>query len=139
MAEGIMKSKLKQSDLSEYTITSMGLHGQELQPPTDFGVQVCAEHGIDISATRSRPLIAEELKIAHFVFVMEPFHKEFLRVFFPQCYEQTFLLAAFPSDSVHKKFMIKDPVGGTLKEYRKTFAILSEHIERIFPLLQALK
>ncbi len=135
MAEGIMKHKIQETGNTDFTVTSMGIHGMDMQPPTDLGIQVCAEHDIDISDIKSRPLIPEELKNAHFVFVMEPFHKEFLRVFFPQCSEQTFLLAAFPSNENHKKFTIKDPVGGTLKDYRKTFETLSEHINRIFPLL----
>jgi protein-tyrosine-phosphatase len=137
MAQGIMKAKWEKSGRYDCASTSMGVHGMDALPPTDLAIQVCLENGIDISKIRSRSLVAEELKAADFVFAMEPFHVEYLRIFFPQCMDQFHLLGAYPGRKVSKKNIVKDPVGGTIKNYRKAFDSLTEHIDRIIPLLQS--
>jgi glycine hydroxymethyltransferase len=136
MAQGIMKARWESTGRHDCISTSMGVHGMDALPPTDLAVQVCMENGIDISKIRSRPLVAEELKTAEFIFAMEPFQKEYLRVFFPQCMEQLHLLGSYPDRKDSKKHIVKDPVGGTIKDYRKAFASLAEHIDRILPILQ---
>jgi len=95
------------------------------------------ENGIDISKIKSRAIVADELRVADLIFAMEPFHKEFLRIFFPDCSDRLFLLGTYPDKKESKKYSIKDPVGGTIKDYRKTFESLVRHIDRIIPFLQA--
>jgi protein-tyrosine-phosphatase len=137
MAQGIMKARWENTGRFDCVSTSMGVHGMDALPPTDLAMQVCLENGIDISKIRSRALVAEELKTADLIFVMEPFQKEYLRVFFPQCADQIFLLGSYPGQKDSKKNIVKDPVGGTIKDYRKTFESLAGHIGRIIPLLQS--
>jgi protein-tyrosine phosphatase len=137
MAQGIMKAKWEATGRFDCVVTSMGIHGMDAQLPTDFAVQVCSENGIDISKIRSRALVADELKSADLIFVMEPFHKEFLRIFFPDCSDRLFLLGTYPDRKESKKYSIKDPVGGSIKDYRKTFESLASHVDRIIPFLQA--
>jgi protein-tyrosine-phosphatase len=115
----------------------MGIHGLDALPPTDLAIQVCNENGIDISKIRSRALIAEELKAADLIFVMEPFQKEYLKVFFPQYMELIHLLGSYPDRKESKKNIVKDPVGGSIKDYRKAFTSLSDHLDRIIPILQS--
>jgi hypothetical protein len=67
---------------------------------------------------------------------MEPFQKEYLRIFFPQYSDQVHLLGSYPDKKDSKKNIIKDPVGGTIKDYRKTFESLTLNLERIIPFLQ---
>jgi protein-tyrosine-phosphatase len=137
MAQGIMKARWEASGRHDCIATSMGIHGMDALPPTEFAVQVCAENGIDISKVKSRAVVADELKVADLIFVMEPFHKEFLRIFFPDCEDRLFLLGTYPDLKESKKHATKDPVGGSLKDYRKTFESLVCHIDRIIPFLQA--
>jgi protein-tyrosine-phosphatase len=137
MAQGIMKARWKAAGRFDCVATSMGIHGMDAQPPTDLAVQVCAENGIDISKIRSRTLVADEIKIADLIFAMEPFQKEYLRVFFPQCADQIYLLGAYPYKKDSKKHIVKDPVGGSIKDYTKAFLSLAGHIDRIIPLLQS--
>jgi protein-tyrosine phosphatase len=137
MAQGIMKSRWEASGRHDIIVSSMGVHGMDALPPTDLAVQVCAENGIDISKIRSRSVITDELNITDLILVMEPFQKEFLRTFFPHLSDQIFLLGAYPDHKSSKKHTVKDPVGGTIRDYRKSFEALAGHIDRIIPLLQA--
>ena len=137
MAQGIMKAGWEKTGRYDCVSTSMGVHGMDALPPTDLAIQVCNENGIDISKIRSRTLIAEELKAADLVFAMEPFQKEYLRFFFPGFAEQIHLLGSYPGLKDSKKNIVKDPVGGTIKDYRKAFDSLVTHVDRIIPHLQS--
>lgn len=102
----------------------------------DLAIRVCAENGIDIANQVSRPIVGEEIRRADLVLVMEPVHKQFLKTFNPELDDLIYLLGEWPERSVSKKAIIKDPVGGTIKDYREAFRILSMHIDRIIPLLR---
>jgi protein-tyrosine-phosphatase len=137
MAQGIMKARWEATGRYDCISTSLGIHGMDQLPPTELAVQVCAENSIDISKIRSRAVFGDELKTADLIFAMEPFHKEFIRIFFPHSEDHIFLLGAYPDHKDSKKHSIKDPVGGTIKDYRKAFESLLGHINRIIPLLQS--
>jgi protein-tyrosine-phosphatase len=130
MAEGIMKKRLLAAGAATFTVASMGIRAREGNSPTDNAVAVCAEHGIDITHHRSRPLIPDELRKALLILVMEPVHVDFLDIFFPQVADRLFMLAAWP-ERKSRKATINDPVGKSLKTYRKTYALLDRHIERV--------
>lgn len=136
VAEGILKHRLSTLANGDFFISSMGTHGVEGNPATEMAVDVCRQNNIDISMHRSRPLIAEELAKGDLIFVMEPVHKDFLHLFFPRVYQQTFLLGCWPGKE-NRKGCIKDPVGGKYEAYKKTFQILNNHIERILPFILA--
>lgn len=134
MAEGILKSRLKELGREDIVASSMGTHGMRGEEATGYAVTICAEHSIDISAHRSRPLIPEELKTADLIFTMEPVQKDYIHFFFPQVSDRTFLFGSWP-DKETKKGMIKDPVGGTYDQYNKTFKIISDHVDRTLPII----
>ncbi len=137
MAEAIMRAHWAKEVGQGLVVSSMGIHGTDGLPPTDFAIQVCSENGLDISELRSRPLVPEELKQASLILIMEPVQKEFLKLFFPYLDGLLFLLGAWPDRADSKKAAVKDPVGGTIKDYRKSFKTLSDQIDRIIPLLRS--
>lgn len=134
MAEGILKKKLEDLKFQEITVSSMGIHGLDQQPASTLAQQVCLENGVDISNHRSRPLVPDELMSAKYIFVMELVHKEFIHVFVPKVSDKTFLLGAWP-EQANRKAIIKDPIGGPVSAYKKTFVQIESHIQRIFPLI----
>jgi protein-tyrosine phosphatase len=136
MAEGIMRTRWTQQVGQGLVVSSMGVHGMDKLPPTELAIQVCADSGIDISRQRSRPLVPEELKQADLILVMEPFQKEFLKLFYPFLDDLIFMLGSWPERTDSRKAIVKDPVGGTLKDYQKAFKTLSDHVERIIPQLR---
>jgi protein-tyrosine-phosphatase len=136
MAEGIMRARWAREAGRGLSVSSMGVHGIDGMPPTDDAIRVCAENGIDIAAQRSRPLVPDELRHADLILVMEPFHKNFIATFHPEAAGQTFLLGAWPEKAAPKKAVVEDPVGGSMRLYRKVFAAISGHIDRIIPQLR---
>jgi len=136
IAEGILKHRLSELAREDILVSSMGTHGIDGNSATELAIEVCRQNNIDISSHKSRHLISEELAGSDLIFVMEPIHKEFLRVFFPQVYQQTFLLGCWPGKE-SRKGIIKDPVGGKSDIYQKVFQSLSFHINRIIPFILA--
>jgi len=134
MAEGLLRTRLSELDRPDILVSSMGTHAQTEQKATDYAITVCSEKNIDITRHLSRHLDPLELKESDLIFVMEPVHKDFLNTFFPQVSDRTFFLGSWPGPD-NKKGIIKDPVGSSLENYRKTFRILSDHIERITPFI----
>ncbi len=134
MAEGILQHKWEQMKRDDLTVSSMGTHGLNDQPATEYARIVCEENGFDISSHKARSLINEELQDSDLILCMEPGQKKFVQTFFPWHRDKVALLGAWP-DKESLRSTIDDPIGGTLEEYRRTFRIIHDHIERILPLL----
>ncbi|MBN1575139.1 MAG: hypothetical protein JW913_01205 [Chitinispirillaceae bacterium] len=132
IAEGIMKKKCVENGLSCLHVASMGIHAEEGNCATEFAIAVCREQSIDIEQHSSRPLIPDELKMSHLIFVMEPVQINFIDLFFPQVSDRLFMLGAWP-DRKGKKATIPDPVGRPINAYRKTFQLLQQHIDNLLP------
>jgi protein-tyrosine-phosphatase len=132
MAEGILRSELSKNGILTIAASSMGIHAQDGNVATESAVEVCSEHGIDISAHRSRHLIPEELKNSHLILTMEPVQVDYLTLFFPQVADRTFMLGAWPEQK-SRKATIKDPVGRSIEVYRKSFSKLQHNIDRLMP------
>jgi protein-tyrosine-phosphatase len=135
MAEAILRTRWAEAGASGLVVSSMGIHGVEKQPATEFAIKVCESHGVNLSKFISRPLVHEELRESDLIFVMETFQKNFLKLFFPMLDDRVFLLRAWPQQKVSKRLDIKDPMGGKMKKYERAFKELSAEIDRILPLL----
>ncbi len=135
MAEGLLRHRWEQEGRQGLTVSSMGVHGLDDSPATELAQEVCREHGVDISAHRSRSVVAEEIQDADFVFCMEPAHTKFLHTYFPWHKDHIVLLAAWPNKPKKRKHTIKDPMGGSKSLYQEVFDLIHHHIDRIIPLL----
>ena len=134
MAEGILKHRCKEMRGNDLVVSSMGIHGLTDYPAVDYAKDACAENGIDISSHIARPIIGEKLQEADLILCMEPVHIKFLQTFFPWFRDKVFLLGAWPEKKARKS-TIKDPMGGSIEDFRRTFRIIQGHIDRILPLL----
>ena len=134
MAEGCLRYKWHGMERGALFVSSMGIHGVNDSPATEYAQAVCKKNGFDISSHRARSLVGEELLKADLILCMEPVHKKFVQVFFPWRRDRVALLGAWP-DKETRKSSIEDPMGGSYKKYQKIFTIIKEHIERIIPLL----
>jgi protein-tyrosine-phosphatase len=136
MAEGILKSKLAGLGRTGIAVASMGIHAPQHRNASQEAIIACAGEGVDIAQHVSRQLAFDELKNADFIFVMEKFHRDYIRTFVPQAADRIFLLAAWPGAERNGR-NVPDPIGGKLNDYKRTFALLSSHIDRILPFLLA--
>jgi len=134
MAEGFLRYKWHQTERDDISVSSMGTHGLNNSPATEYAQAVCKKNGFDISSHRARSLVGKELLKADLILCMEPVHKRFIQVFFPWYQDRVALLGAWP-DVETRKSSVEDPMGGSYKKYLKIFSIIKIHIERIIPLL----
>ena len=134
MAEGFMRHKWREKGRNDLKVSSMGIHGLNDIPATEYAQKVCKEKGFDISSHRARSLVGEELQKADLILCMEPVHKKFVNTFFPWLRKKVFLLGAWPGRGTRKSTIV-DPMGGSYKKYQQIFGIIETHIERIIPLL----
>lgn len=110
MAEGLFRQAVQGS--KDYHVLSAGLGASDGQPPTPFAVQAMNELGIDISHQHSRPLTADLVEQADYIFCMTHSHVDTVTLLYPQAAEKTFLLREFDDtlDTFEKD--ISDPIGG---------------------------
>lgn len=131
MAEGILRHRADQDGRHDFAVGSLGINGMDNQPAAPFAQRVCLEHGIDISAHRSRPITNDLLQRADMLFCMEPVHRDFIRTFFPWHRAKVALLGAWPEKETRKSG-IPDPIGAPFEAYQKVFDMIYGHIDRIF-------
>jgi protein-tyrosine-phosphatase len=132
MAEGILRARLAAFNRNDIVVSSMGTHGLDHKPASELAQQVCAGHGIDISNHVSRQLDFDEINESDLILTMEMAQKNFILLFFKHLEERVFLLGSWPgADS--QKGNIRDPMGGSIKDYRKAFDTITGHIDRIIP------
>ncbi|RUA01275.1 MAG: hypothetical protein DSY89_04900 [Deltaproteobacteria bacterium] len=131
MAEGILAHHWKnRGGVVRLKVSSMGVQMIDNQPASEHAVTVCAENGVDISAHRSRALHPEDLKQADLVLTMEPFHQKHLQLLAPAIGEKVFLLTMWPGENPRRK-AIPDPIGRSLRTYRKIFKVIDKHVQRV--------
>jgi protein-tyrosine-phosphatase len=136
IAEGVLKDRLARSGRTNISVVSMGIHAKDGLKAAPDSIAVCAEHGIGIEEHRSRSLQYEELVATDFIFTMEIFQTQYIRMFVPPAGEKVFLLGAWPAadGSEHE---IADPIGKGIRVYRTTLVLIERHIDRILPWLLA--
>jgi len=134
MAEGLLRHKWQEIGRDDLIVSSMGTHGLDDSPPTEYAQAVCKENGFDISSHRARSLVDEDLQKADLILCMEPVHKKFVQTFFPWHRDRLFLLGAWPEKETRKS-AVDDPMGGSFEEFQRIFSIIEGHIERTLPLL----
>ncbi len=131
MAEGIFRFKALNAGRDDLTTSSMGIHGLDSEPASIPALQVCWEHGFDLSSHRSRSITGEDLQQADLVLCMEPGHQRFMKTFFPWHRDKVFLLGAWPGKKTRKS-TVKDPIGAPIEVYRLVYDIIAKHIDRIW-------
>ncbi|MGB7568836.1 MAG: hypothetical protein WBM07_13330 [Chitinivibrionales bacterium] len=132
MAEGILKARLAAHDIKDIVVSSMGVHGLDHKPASELAQKVCAENGIDISGHVSRQLDFDEINESKLILTLEMAHKDFMLLFFKHLADRVFSLGCWPGED-SPKGDVRDPMGGTIKDYRKAFETIARHIDRILP------
>ena len=135
MAEGILKARWAALNRNDIVVSSMGVHGLDHKPASELAQKVCAENGIDISGHVSRQLDFNEINESKLILTLDMAQKNFMLLFFKHLSDRVFLLGSWPGEDTLKG-NIRDPMGGTIKDYRKAFETIARHIDRILPDLQ---
>ena len=140
MAEGILKKLLQDQGVSAVGVSSAGICSLDNIPATPFAIQAARDENVDISRHFSRQLTKMILDESDLVLAMASEHFDFIRRIDEEASSRAFLLKLFPrshSESNTKRdpgvLSIKDPVGGSLAEYEKSFREIEKEVKRILP------
>jgi len=116
MAQGLFADLVR--GRRDIEVTSAGIGAVGGQPPSPHSVEVMAELGVDIRNIRSKPLMAELVRKADFIFVMTYGHLDSMLLLFPSAAEKTFLLREFETDLPVMEREVSDPIGQSREIYR---------------------
>lgn len=133
MAEGILRTLLSQAGIEDVDVSSAGIGTLDGYPATQHAVEISRRHQIDISGHHSTRMTERIFREADLVFALAENHYEALKKM-PGADQKLFMVKAYPAgghdDPQHS---VDDPVGGTLEEYKKTFAEIYGEIKRALP------
>ena len=126
LAEGVVKLLLQEGEFQgNWTTASAGTwapEGREAHPHT---LALLKEKGIDLSGHRSREVTGKILAAADLVLTMEAGQAEALRAEFPEHQGKVHQL----SELAGVRRDIPDPVGGTVEDFRETFALIESFLK----------
>jgi protein-tyrosine-phosphatase len=131
MAEGILKSLLKQKGEDDIIISSAGIGGLEGHPASGFAIEVAKNWDVDISNHRARQLSYEMVKTADLILAMSSEHADYILRTEPGAKSRTYLLKSFPKIYASSQEGVRDPIGGTLDQYNQTYLELDEALRRM--------
>ena len=135
MAEAILKRKLTDSGRTDITVSSMGIHAQDGAAAASDTALLPGGHRGPVRARCPAGRIRGAAE-RRFYFRDGTFSEGVYTTFVPQAAEKVFLLGAWPGMDKDGS-AIDDPVGKQLAEYRKSYATIKGHVERIMPFLLA--
>jgi protein-tyrosine-phosphatase len=140
IAEALFKEMLREAMeshpshrhmLSNIEVLSAGvapLPGMNLPPGTS---KVLQEAGIDVSGHRAVSLTRELAKRSSLIVAMEKRHREEILDMAPGCSEKTILLGQFGQGFRRRRLDIADPIGHSLRVYRKCAGEIEGNLRRL--------
>jgi len=133
MAQGLFADLVR--GRRDIEVTSAGIGAVGGQPPSIHSVEVMAEIGIDIRNIRSKPLMAELVRKADFIFVMTYGHLDSMLLLFPSAAEKTFLLREFETEMPVMEREVPDPIGQSRDMYRECRDQIQTALPRLLDLV----
>lgn len=143
MAEGVFKRKLAiegtETIKDKFWVESCGIYAYEGNRPVENAVKVSAQHGIDISGIRSKPINRVLVEQSDLIFALSIDHLNFIQENFPTARHKSYLLKVFGKDrGVTIADSIPDPMGFSLEFYHKTFNEINTTIDQSFQKIVAM-
>ena len=115
MAEGLFRKMI--AGRSDLKVSSAGVSTYPGQSPSPHAAEVLAQVGIDISATRSKPLTERMVQEATWIIAMTRSHLDSIFYQYPEAAEKTYLLREFEPGAA--SFDIADPIGLGIEAYEE--------------------
>ncbi|HYE89866.1 MAG TPA: hypothetical protein VEA38_02550 [Terriglobales bacterium] len=135
MAAAIAEDMIARRGWHNVTVRSAGANAGAGSPASAAAIDVAAEHGIDLSRHRSRPLTGELIDWADAIIVMSDWHAQ--RIADLGGGAKVALATEFLSDADHAAG-IPDPIGLDTTVYRATYAVLSDVVSGVLDRLEAI-
>ncbi|VVM05940.1 Serine hydroxymethyltransferase [Methylacidimicrobium cyclopophantes] len=116
MAQGLFQDLVQ--GRHDIRVDSAGIGAVSGIMPSEQAIDVMQEIGIDISSIRSKPLSADLVRRADFIFCMSYAHLDSILLLYPSASEKTYLLLEFDSELPLSSREIPDPIGSPIEIYR---------------------
>jgi len=133
MAQGLFADLIR--GRRDIEVSSAGIGAVGGQIPSQHSIEVMAELGLDIRHIRSKPLMAELVRRADFIFVMTYGHLDSMLLLFPSAAEKTFLIREFETDLAVMDREVSDPIGQSRDVYRACREQLAASMPRLLDLV----
>jgi RpiB/LacA/LacB family sugar-phosphate isomerase len=133
MAQGLFADLIR--GRRDIEVTSAGIGAIGGQPPSPYAIEVMNELGLDIRNIRSKPLMADLVRKADFIFVMTYGHLDSMLLLFPSAAEKTFLLREFETDLAVMEREVSDPIGQSRETYRQCRDQIRDALPRLLDLV----
>jgi protein-tyrosine-phosphatase len=131
MAEGILKSILKERGIENIHVSSAGIGAMNGMMATPHAIEAAKNWNVDISNHQARQLSRDLIDKSDLILAMASEHVETVLKKAPDAGKKTFMLKAFPTPYSSSQERIQDPIGGILDDYNQTFLELDEILRRI--------
>lgn len=127
MAAALFRARLDKDvpGSENWLVNSAGTWAEAGIPASDNSVKAMASRKLDISAHRSKEITKALLDKFDLILVMEPGHKEALKIEFPRVAKRVFLLSEMSGETV----AVQDPYRRSRAEYEQTAYILDQYIQ----------
>jgi glycine hydroxymethyltransferase len=133
MAQGLFAELIR--GRRDIEVTSAGIGAGAGQAASPHSVEVMREMGHDIRHIRSKPLMAELVRKADFIFVMTYGHLDSMLLLFPSAAEKTFLVREFETELPVMEREVSDPIGMSRDVYRRTRDEIRAALPRLLDLV----
>ena len=134
VAEILLKTKLAAAGLTDWTVSSAGTWAQEGHEAAPFSTELMAERGLDIASHRSQPVQRLLMEQADLVLCLETGHVSTLRRVYPAQQDKIYTLR----DMINKRGSVRDPYGGSRRQYERMVAEVEGLIEQGLTRIQTL-
>lgn len=135
MAEVLFEALLaERGEAGDWRVESAGVWAYGGSPATGYAQTVVGEQGLDLSAHRSKSTSPQLVMDFDLLVVMEEAHKSELQSLFPGIARKIYTLR----ELVGGEGDFKDPIGGSLEEYRDTRDELKDLLKDAYPRIHKL-
>ena len=133
VAESLLRTKLNAVGLADWTVSSAGTWAEPNHTAAPFSIALMTERGLDIRSNRSQPVTEPLMQQADLVLCMETTHVKTLRQAYPAQQHKIYTIRQMKG----KRGSVRDPYGGSRRQYERMVAEVNELIELGFPRIQA--
>ena len=134
VGEALLRERLQKAGLVDWTVSSAGTWASAGHPASQFSVILLHERGLDIQGHRSQPVTGLLLAPCDLVLCMETAHQKELREAFPAHRAKIYTLRQI----VDERGSVRDPYGGSRRQYERMVTELEQLIDAGFPRIQKL-
>lgn len=134
VVEALLRVKLTAAGLNDWTVSSAGTWASEGNLASQHSVTLMTNRQLDIQPHRSQPVTASLMAQTDLILCMETGHVRMLKRAYPEHKEKIFTLRQM----VQKRGSVKDPYGGSMRQYERMVAEVEDLIDRGLPRIKLL-